>query len=657
MNLINLFNFNYLKQNLKKSKGALAIFIGIIPIINILTLFLMSDNNHSNEIITLSGISIINFIGVFILPIVISICLFGYVFKKRSVDFVNSMPISRKSIFITNTIGGISILVIMNLINAIFIYILSNTLPNLIIPIPMIIDYFILWTVAYVFVFTVSNIAVSVSGNMITSIAVSALILFLIPYIHFFTCQALIPTHNNQYILECTSKECISNEYDSIYPEYVELSKENKYMMTFGQKQYKVSYNIPANLILNVSNYSYSNGSEKLYNTTSIIKTFILSLIYIVIGYFLFINRKMEVSETSFKNTTVHNIVKCLTMVPILSFTYLIFKESYLDIISILILLVIIIAYYFIFDLITRRGINNFKLNIITLIIYIPLFMLFMKGLDAITNVKTFNVNDIDSVNVDTLSEDTINPIVSEVYIEDKDFITYLLKNSAYDSYEVKNNDIPYINVNFKINNKLLYTQISFQKEEYEYIKNYLSNNNELKKTINKFEYKETYAIKIGNLVVNEEEVEELSSLCDKYIQDEVIISNLSGLRMNLYSYTNHKLNNYEINTNNKEIIQKIMEIENNYLEDNLDLLNGYGIDINGSINDEYYDILDVNTKDLIDYVKKDIVNKINSNYNYGYININDYLNGKSYRYYTNDVEGLKELLEKYRVEEEYYYD
>ena len=293
MNLINLFNFNYLKQNLKKSKGALAIFIGIIPIINILTLFLMSDNNHSNEIISLSNISIINFIGVFILPIVISICLFGYVFKKRSVDFVNSMPISRKSIFITNTIGGIGILVLMNLINAIFIYILSNTLPNLIIPIPMIIDYFILWTVAYVFVFTVSNIAVSVSGNMITSIAVSALILFLIPYIHFFTCEALIPTHNNQYILECISKECISNEYDSIYPEYVELSKENKYMMTFGQKQYKVSYNIPANLILNVSNYSYSNGSEKLYNTTSIIKTFILSLIYIVIGYFLFIKRKM----------------------------------------------------------------------------------------------------------------------------------------------------------------------------------------------------------------------------------------------------------------------------------------------------------------------------------------------------------------------------
>ena len=61
MNLINLFNFNYLKQNLKKSKGALAVFIGIIPIINILILFMLNDNNHSNEVITLPVLSIINF--------------------------------------------------------------------------------------------------------------------------------------------------------------------------------------------------------------------------------------------------------------------------------------------------------------------------------------------------------------------------------------------------------------------------------------------------------------------------------------------------------------------------------------------------------------------------------------------------------------------
>ena len=249
MNLINLFNFNYLKQNLKKSKGALAIFVGIIPIINILILFLLNDNNYSNEVITLPVLSTINFIGVFIIPIVISICLFGYVFKKKSVDFVNSMPISRKSIFITNTIGGIGILVLMNLINAIFIYILSSTLPNLVVPLGMIIDYFILWTVAYVFVFTVSNIAVSVSGNMITSLVVSALILFLVPFMHFFITNGIPLNHDSEYIVECNSKECIPDNYYGVGTTTRNLAKENKYTMYLNRKSSSHNYTIPSNFI------------------------------------------------------------------------------------------------------------------------------------------------------------------------------------------------------------------------------------------------------------------------------------------------------------------------------------------------------------------------------------------------------------------------
>ena len=43
MNLMKLFNVNYLKQNFKKSKVILAIFIGLIPILNtiILTMILL----------------------------------------------------------------------------------------------------------------------------------------------------------------------------------------------------------------------------------------------------------------------------------------------------------------------------------------------------------------------------------------------------------------------------------------------------------------------------------------------------------------------------------------------------------------------------------------------------------------------------------------
>ena len=50
----------------------------------------------------------------------------------------------------------------------------------------MIFDIFLLWNVAYIFVFVVSNIAISVSANKITSVVVVLLILFLIPFLHSF---------------------------------------------------------------------------------------------------------------------------------------------------------------------------------------------------------------------------------------------------------------------------------------------------------------------------------------------------------------------------------------------------------------------------------------------------------------------------------------
>lgn len=654
MNLIDLFNFNYLKQNLKKSKGALAIFIGIIPIINILTLFLMSDNNHSNEIITLSGISIINFIGVFILPIVISICLFGYVFKKRSVDFVNSMPISRKSIFITNTIGGISILVIMNLINAIFIYILSNTLPNLIIPIPMIIDYFILWTIAYVFVFTVSNIAVSISGNMITSIAVSALILFLVPFTHAFINNALPLNYDNEYIIECNNKECIPDNYYGVGTTDRNLAKENKYTMYLNKRSSICNYTLPSNFVIGFlfNGSSYSN----FYNTTSIIKTFILSLIYIVIGYFLFLKRKMEVCETSFKNIMVHNIVKCLTMVPILSFVYLILRESYFDIVSLLILLVIIVGYYFIYDLITRKGINYLKKNIFTLLFYIPLFMLLMKGFDTyLENNKNFSVDDIKYINIESVSKGNYNSRIFDIYFEDKEALNYLLTHTGYGTLS----EDEYIEVNFRLKDNREYSyNFSISPEDIEYMINLISKNSKVQEYINDIDYDNIYDIKLGTLKVGENYRKELIELCRKHLPNS--IENMdNGLNIDMYSYTNHEVEKYYITTDNNIIKDKIMEIENKTLKEDLN---------NYEFQDLYFHVSGYNLKregklELYNYIKNNLDTSVDSSKDYIFIEVDNYSKDKFYRYYTNDISKINEIIDKYKIEdtpdssEEYYYD
>ena len=116
MNLKQIFNFKYLYQNLKKSKAFLCVFIGLVPIITLLMMigYGTSDNLYIPQ---LEELSIINYPCMYILPIIIAICLNGHVFKKKTVDFINSMPISRKTLFFTNVLGGIILLVLMNLIN------------------------------------------------------------------------------------------------------------------------------------------------------------------------------------------------------------------------------------------------------------------------------------------------------------------------------------------------------------------------------------------------------------------------------------------------------------------------------------------------------------------------------------------------------------
>ena len=71
MNLAKLFNFKYLKQNIKKSKGLFTVLIFIIPVITALILI----TKNSSEYISCTYQSLVtsgNIIGMYIIPVVIS---------------------------------------------------------------------------------------------------------------------------------------------------------------------------------------------------------------------------------------------------------------------------------------------------------------------------------------------------------------------------------------------------------------------------------------------------------------------------------------------------------------------------------------------------------------------------------------------------------
>ena len=273
MNLTKLFNFKYLIQNIKKSKMALVLFFIIVPIFTSLTIMTTKD-----RILDFSELAFVNILGMYIIPFIFSVCLFGYVYKKNSVDFMCSMPVSRKTIFVTNTIGGIGMIVLMQLITLI-LTLLIGVVTGATIFNAMVFDIFAYQTIAYIFVFTIANLAMSVSGNLLTQIVVTLLITFLIPFSTFFV---VAYTSNNEVT--------IYNEYGNIGSEFFRI----------------INYTAPRMLF---------NG-EYNYSSISMCKMAILSIIYFALGLYLFKKRKMEIATESFENNRTHFLVKGLTLAP-----------------------------------------------------------------------------------------------------------------------------------------------------------------------------------------------------------------------------------------------------------------------------------------------------------------------------------------------------
>ncbi len=158
MNLAKLFNFKYFMQNVKKSKMAILLFLSVVPIFTALTIITVGKE----KMLEFYELSFANIIFMYITPFLLSVSLFGYVYKKKSIDFIGSMPISRKSVFVTNTLGGIVLIIISQLITFVISF-FAGVFTNGMIFTGMLWDIFVYQSIAYIFVFTISNLAMAMS--------------------------------------------------------------------------------------------------------------------------------------------------------------------------------------------------------------------------------------------------------------------------------------------------------------------------------------------------------------------------------------------------------------------------------------------------------------------------------------------------------------
>lgn len=357
----------------------------------------------------------------------------------------------------------------------------------------------------------------------------------------------------------------------------------------------------------------------------------ILSIIYIIIGFYLFKNRKMEVSETSFKNTNVHNAVKCLTLIPFMILFYEVARVS--DITVILILLAMMLGYYFIFDLITRRNIPKLSINILFFIGFVILSSIILTIVNSTLDKKeiTINEKDIKSVNIISYNYDNAYNFSSKlrnIELTDKNIIKNVIDNSNNIMHDDTCKDYTRAILNLNNNKKYeIFTCLDSLN---------LENNKDIKEEFKNIDFDKIYALSIDNQLVDNEIIEQIKTA----LNNTNITTNLDSSNdntINAYSYVDHKLITYSFNYKmSKELEQTYLNTVNKKLTDKLDEKQIYSA--------YYYDsYIDdpVNFQALRNIIKQNPTVDVSKEYITVYI----YTNVGALEYSTNKIEEIQSLF------------
>lgn len=540
MHLNKWVNFKYLYQNFKKSKTLLLFILVLIPIINI---WMVGTNIISKDyVVDFSMLYKLSNIIAFILPTALAFILMGFVFKRKTVDFVMSKPISKKQIFISNFIGGFGFILVILLINSIG-FIFLNLFTSLFIPFRVILDYFCYFLVTYMFIFIISLLAIAISGNISGTFVVFLLLLLFGASISYINYDIKDKNTNVYYISESES--------------------------------YKADLTYDYTLITPLNYYRYET-----YNTNSIIKTLVISVVYLGLAYIIFNKKLMENSEVSFKNKYLYNIIKIFTYIPICYFAYLIFSS---DNIFLIISIIICVVYYIVYDLILRKKLGNiYKKGGELLIVSIFIFGMFVILGKIYDQDRLLDIPDV--VTLEYIDYDF--NYVYTIKVSDKKLISELISDNSFDSYFTM-----YLDNNYFISKGIsesLYGKIINYADKNDLLDKYTTDNIIHITSANNKGLVLPLDNKFKNMVIDE-----LNNYDSDKLEQEYIY---------LYKYEDHKIKYISLDIyNNLDILNYIKEI---YNEEFLKNINNNTIFINSDI--EYLDeIINENKDSFINFLEE----------------------------------------------------
>lgn len=333
----------------------------------------------------------------------------------------------------------------------------------------------------------------------------------------------------------------------------------------------------------------------------------ILSIFYFALGLYVFINRKMEIAETTFKNENVHQIVKCLTLFPLCLGAVAMYTESK-ELIAIWIMLAIVGTIYVVYDLITRRNSGQFiksviyflGLAMVTLVVYAGLN--FLGNSEANRVVKKEDISNIGIAPSIQLGMGEINPDLSVLKYKLTDAA---IINLIFDNANKKISNVSEESKQFAIrlqlkNGSSYYFNMRLTSTVYDKLLDLLDKSNKYTEALKQIPYGKVYGVKLGGKYLDKETSDKVVDLIKKGYKDKSVkdiinatymdYMNGSSLRYSLQStlyvyddgiktygvstMINPALTNYVMQTRNAEYIKNIKDknVNVNQLSISIDL-------------------------------------------------------------------------------------
>ena len=654
MSLIKSFNFAFFKQNIKKSKGATFLAILICPLILSIYLVVTGINVYSPYVVPVTVLKATDLFFMYIIPFVLSVILFGFVFKKSSTDFINSMPINRKTMFITNTIGGIILITINQLLIGFVTLLWTTIFTNLMILPNSLVDILITSWISYIFVFIASNLAMTIAGTKQSQFVAVALIVFLVPV-----------------LWELISLERETEKYDYPYGGYYSI--ENNYDLSitsdsettyYDTVDTRTRYTMPFELIRGGGNYT----------TETIVKMVVLSAVYTVVGWQLYKRKKMEYSEESFGNLKLHILIKSLTLVPVLLFAN--FINYYTDSLTVTVIAIILSAvYYILFDILSKRKvpIRITLLSFVATVIVVQGVSSFLEGASHEKTVK-LDIEDIKAISIGYNSNQDLwswgldNSYSGDAFLDDIELLDIIIKgrervlnagsDDYYSSYPYTSYGHKEIDFNIKTNSgKEYYIQTSIAGEYYDKLMKKLSENEEYREYITNKIINKKGIIEIRGRTLDSKSQKKIEKVLKDNIEDiELFSENNSDIYcLTKIVYFNHRIHRYKIPLNsNPELLEVVAEISNENVVKNIKKISGLNADFtvyyeNGESQYCY-------SYEFINYIKEHANDSFDVDSKYYIIEFSGYKNSVYYTFvfYTNDIKGIDTFINDY--EHRYYY-